>query len=265
MDGGTCEATTKFCLFLGDPSECEVTNYESASVGIAPLPQNQSLLVRALRGKSPAGGTPMRAAVEGALAQLRTHLVKNPGRKAVLVLASDGLPSCSPPALHGIPAIADLVGKARLGTPSIVTYVIGVFSPGEISSAAAQLNLVATAGGSSQAFVLTATDDLAMRLQDALNTIRGSALSCEYKIPTDRKELDFGAVKVRFTTNAGTREELRYVHTMASCDSLRGGWYYDIDPATGTPTRIHVCPTSCDAFKKEGSGQVDLAFGCSPR
>jgi hypothetical protein len=250
--------------FVGVPTgECVTTTYEKPSVAIGPLPQNEAALLAGLSGKTPSGGTPMWPAVQGTLNQLRAHLEKNPGRKAVLVLATDGLPSCAPPGNTGIPPIAQIVGMARMGTPSIATYVVGVFSAIETVTAQVQLDTIAVAGGTGQAVVLGATNDLSMRLQEALNAIRGSALSCEFKIPTQKSELDFGSAKVRFTTNAGTREELPYVRAMTNCDAMRGGWYYDVDPANGKPTSIHVCPASCEQFKKEGSGKVDLIFGCS--
>ncbi|HEY0706379.1 MAG TPA: VWA domain-containing protein [Polyangia bacterium] len=268
VGGGMCMPIPKRCasgvLLPGANSECELTNYEKAAVPIASLPANEAALTQALRAKTPSGGTPMRSAVEGALKQLRTHLEMNPGRKAALVLASDGLPSCTPAAMHGIPAIAELVNMARMGTPSVSTYVVGVFSAAEIATAGPQLDSVAMAGGTGQAFVLTASDDLAKSLQDALNTIRGSALSCEFKVPPGKGDgIDFGKVNVRFTPTSGAREDLPYVRTKAGCDPVRGGWHYDVDPANGgKPTSIHVCPASCEKFKQDGSAKVDLVFGC---
>ncbi|HEY0709919.1 MAG TPA: hypothetical protein VGG33_24105 [Polyangia bacterium] len=263
---GMCEAGPKTCTSSTGIAECDVANYETPAVAIAPLPGSQLPLVRALREKAPSGGTPMRVAVEGALKQLRAHLDKNPGRKAVLVLASDGLPSCGPVAMHGIPAIAELVGMANMATPSIPTYVVGVFGQSEIATARPQLDMVATAGGTNQAFVITASDDLAMRLQEALDTIRGAALSCEFKIPAPKTgTLDFAKVNVRYTPTGGNGNDLGYVRSMAGCDPTRGGWYYDVDPAMGTPTRILVCPSTCETFKKDGTAKVDLLFGCATK
>jgi Mg-chelatase subunit ChlD len=266
MTGGTCTASPKYCASNTAVAECDVASYETAAVPIAPLPGNQVPLLRSLREKFPSGGTPMRSAVEGALKQLRAHLEKNPGRKAVLVLATDGLPSCSPPADHGIPAVAGLVGMAQMGTPSIATYVVGVFAQAEILRAQPQLDMVAMAGGTNQAFVVTANGDLAMRLQEALDTIRGAALACDFTIPPPQSGmLDFSKVNVRYAPTGGTKGELPYVKSLANCDATRGGWYYDVDPAMGKPTRILVCPSTCQQFKKDGSAQVDLVFGCATR
>ncbi|HEY0714736.1 MAG TPA: hypothetical protein VGF45_18790, partial [Polyangia bacterium] len=264
--GGTCTARPKQCTASTAATECNTANYETAEVDIAELPGNQARLLRALAGKAPTGGTPMRSGVEGALKQLRAHLAKNPGRKAVLVLASDGLPSCMPAAEHGIPAVAELLRAAQAGTPSIATYVVGVFAQAEIPRSQPQLDMLAMAGGSNQAFVVTANGDLAMRLQEAFDTIRGAALACDYQIPTPPSGmLDFAKVNVRFTPTAGAAAELPYVKSMTACDPTRGGWYYDVDPAAGKPTRVLVCPSTCQQFKKDGSAKVELVFGCATR
>ncbi|HEY0715638.1 MAG TPA: hypothetical protein VGF45_23350, partial [Polyangia bacterium] len=208
----------------------------------------------------------MRAGIEGSLKQLRAHIEKNPGRKGVLVLASDGLPTCTPATTHGIPAIADLLAMANTGTPAISTYVIGVFAQNEVAMAQPQLDQLAMSGGTGQAFVVTANDDLTMKLQEALDAIRGAALSCEFAIPAPQSgSIDYSKVNVRYTPTMGSRQEVAYVRTMAGCDPMRGGWYYDVDPAMGTPTRVLVCPSTCQQFKKDGSAKVDLLYGCATR
>ena len=52
------------------------------------------------------------------------------------------------------------------------------------------------------------------------------------------------------------------VADMSGCDAARGGWYYD-DRAR--PTRVILCPASCDAAQAEVSGEttgLDVLFGC---
>jgi hypothetical protein len=264
MNAGMCTAPASFCALTVE-DECASASYDSLVASIAPLPQNRGPLLVGLRGNSPSnGGTPMRVAVETSLQKLRTHLAKVPGRKGALVLATDGFPGCTPPALNDLPAITNLVARARSETPSVSTYVIGTFSAAEITQVRPLLDMVATAGGTGQAFVVTANTDLSQQLQAALAAIRGSALNCEFKIPTGKSELDYGAVRVSFTTSAGKREQLDHVKSMADCDPVRGGWYYDVDPTQGKPTTILACPASCQTFRAEGSGKVDLSFGCSP-
>jgi hypothetical protein len=264
MGAGTCEAAPKACtgtVFGGVVAECEDALYEPPTVGIEVLPMGQTALTRALDRKTPTGGTPMGPAVRGVLTHLRARLQANPGRKVALILASDGLPGgCQ---RNDIASIAADLTTAFGGAPSIPTYVIGVFSAAELPQAQPQVNMLAMSGGTNEAFVLTANDDLNMRLLDALNQIRGAALACEYTIPAARMgNLDFGQVNVRYTGTAGP-ENIPYVERMDRCDPMRGGWYYDVHPSMGRPSRVLVCPATCGRFKSDKAAQVELVFGCA--
>jgi hypothetical protein len=231
------------------------------AVAIQQLPMARGPLTRTLARKTPIGGTPLGPAVRGVLGHLRARLTADPSRKAALIVTSDGLPEgCD---RNQIPDIAADIGAAFGGTPSVPTYVIGVFGADEIGMARPQMDTLARSGGTGQAHVLTAGDDLNMRLLDALNQIRGAALACEYRIPAmPAGKLDFDRVNVRHTGPAGP-ENVPYVETMARCDPARGGWYYDVPPAMGTPTRVIICPATCARFNAEKSAQVDLVFGCA--
>jgi hypothetical protein len=260
--GGNCTASTRYCSDPFGFGACDLTTHAKPAVPIGPLPMAERALVRELNAYAPTGGTPMGPAVRGALAHLRAHLQANPGRKAVLVLASDGLPSAACE-MNDIPSVVANVGAAFTGAPSIPTYVIGVFATNEIAMSQVQLDRVAMAGGSSKAIVLAANDDLTMRLTEALNQIRGAALACEYQIPpASGGRIDFGRVNVRYTGPAGPAENIPYVERADRCDPMRGGWYYDVAPATGVPTRVQVCEATCSRFKSDQGGKVDLVFGC---
>jgi hypothetical protein len=262
MGAGICEAIPKTCtVSLFQNTECEEPQYEMPSVSIDVLPAGLPALTRALNRKSPSGGTPMGPAIRGVMKHLQARLQANPGRKLALVLASDGLPgNCT---RNDIPSIAMDLNAAFMATSSIPTYVIGVFSRTEVATAQPQLDQLAMGGGTTSAFILTATDDLNMRLLDALNTIRGAALACEYTIPTPAKgDLDFSKVNVRYTSTGGP-ENIPYVERMDRCDPMRGGWYYDVHPSMGKPSRVMVCPATCARFKTEKSSQVELVFGCA--
>jgi hypothetical protein len=260
MAGGTCEAAPKSCS-NSYATECNEDRYDALAVPIDTLPMAQPALTKALNRKEPGGGTPMGPAIRSVLKSLQARQQANPGRKLALVLASDGLPGGC--ARNDIPAIATDLNAAFMATSSIPTYVIGVFSRTEVMTAQAQLDQLAMGGGTTKAFILTATDDLNMRLLDALNTIRGAALACEYVIPTPAKgDLDFSKVNVRYTSTGGP-ENIPYVERMDRCDPMRGGWYYDVHPSMGKPSRVMVCPATCARFKTEKSSQVELVFGCA--
>ena len=180
-----------------------------------------------------------------------------------LVLATDGLPStCTPTDARGLGV---LVSAAAMQTPPIATYAIGVFDSSQTARGRPLLEAVATAGRTGMPFVLNSDPDLARTFQDALDKIRGAALPCEYVIPPPSGPIDFGKVNVRVQAAAGTGEDIPYVSTAARCDPMRGGWYYDVDPAMAAPTRVVTCPATCDRLKAEPNAQVNLVFGCKTR
>jgi hypothetical protein len=57
-----------------------------------------------------------------------------------------------------------LVASAKNATPSVATYVIGVFSASEITRARPLLDTGAAFGGTGQAFVLFESTDLSRQL-----------------------------------------------------------------------------------------------------
>jgi hypothetical protein len=151
------------------------------------------------------------------------------------------------------------------GTPSIPTFVIGVFSPEE-TSAPMNLDRIATAGGSDAPFIVSTTGDVTQEFVDALNQIRSSRLSCEYQLPDPPADqsLDFSRINVDFT-NDGSVQRLTGVADAASCDPTSGGWYYDQNPSKGNPTKIVICPASCTSLQAAKNGSVQVALGCETK
>jgi hypothetical protein len=186
----------------------------------------------------------------------------NPTHTVVLVLATDGLPTrCAP---VDIPGIASLAQGGVSGTPSIKTFVIGVFADSEKATSAPNLDAIATGGGTSKAFIVTTSSNVAADFQKALDAIRGSALPCEYALPVSMGgQQDFDKVNVKHTTGSGQVEILPYKKNAAGCGTT-AGWYYDVDPAGGgTPTKIILCPATCNTVKNEsGMAKVEILLGC---
>jgi hypothetical protein len=218
-------------------------------------------LVRSLGERRLSGGTPTGPAVAAVLQVARTHQTANPGRRVALVVATDGLPSeCTP---SDGPGLAALAAAARTANPAISTYVIGVFSAAEAATARPLLEQVSAGGGTGMPFVLGTTADLGQRFREALDQIRGAALPCELTIPrSNAGPLDFSKVNVRWQGTATPGETLPYVLSADRCDPMRGGWHYDVDPARGTPTRVVLCPASCNRINADPAATVSLAFGC---
>ena len=261
--GGMCVGGERSCRDTLPATGCDDAGYATPAVGIGGLPANESDLVRAVMSKDPVGSTPMGPAVRGVLTQLRAHIMANPGRKVALVLVGDGLPGGC--AMNDIGSIATNLTAARAATPSIPTYVIGVFSPEDAAVSQVQMDRLAMAGGTTRSILLTSTPDLTQRLQQSLDQIRGAAIACEFAIPPPKMgAIDLKRVNVRYTGAAGP-VDLPYVETADKCDATRGGWYYDVPPSSGTPSRIRVCDASCRGFNMDAKAQVSLLFGCATR
>jgi hypothetical protein len=123
----------------------------------------------------------------------------------------------------------------------------------------------AVAGGTGSAFIVSPNEQLTEKFLAALNTIRGAVVPCEIDIPkATARPIDFGRVNVRVNDVAG-RRDLVYVERRDRCDAMRGGWYYDVDPKTATPARVHLCESVCTGLKSDPKAQVELRFGCASR
>ncbi len=262
--GDVCMPRPKLC-FDDRSASCEASSYETPVVPIGELPGAVAMLESTMNQTIPGGGTPTTPAVKGALAHLRARATANPGRKPVLVLATDGLPTgCELQGNSGALAAAAL-SEARMAAPGVTTYVIGVFSPAQLLRARPTLGDLAAAGGTNDPFVLATGSDLSQRFLQAVNQIRGTALSCEFLIPPPSKgTIDFDKVNVRYSGPGGD-EDLRYVASEDRCDPARGGWFYDVPPATGRPTRVRLCPATCTKVKDTAGVTVQLRFGCKTR
>jgi Mg-chelatase subunit ChlD len=263
--GGWCTLLSDPCLTVGSSTcmnaDCDVSVYSSPAVPIAALPGNASALTASINGQITDGATPTAAALTGAINYAKDFATQNAGHTVVVVFATDGLPTeCKP---GDIPGISQIAAGAYGGTPSIRTFVVGVFAPSE-TQAPANLNAIAAAGGTQTAFIIDTSQNVTQQLIDAFNAIRGSVLQCEFEIPLplDAGTLDFNKVNVKVSAG-GTDNILYYVGDASKCDPAAGGWYYDVDPATGgTPTKIIVCPSTCDAFKATLDASVDIQLGC---
>jgi hypothetical protein len=187
------------------------------------------------------------------------------GHKVITILVTDGLPSvCTP---IDIGPISTIASDARGGTPSIETYVIGVFAPDEAATAQSNLNQIAQAGAGRDAFIISS--NVTQQLTQALDEIRGNALSCEYTIPPDTSSnASFTAVNVKFTPSGGATQDIGYVTDAAGCGTHNNqGWYYDppynpSDPNAPAPVKILVCADTCSQFTSTSDASVAIQIGC---
>jgi hypothetical protein len=80
-------------------------------------------------------------------------------------------------------------------------------------------------------------------------------------LPRPSGPIDFAKVNARVQAGAaGTAEEIPYVTAAARCDAIHGGWYHDVDPAMGEPTRVLTCPATWAQLHAGPSANVSLVF-----
>ena len=285
---GMCAANcTTFPGYCHARDICDSNAYATPAVAIAALSGTAAgqaaTLMASLGQRTPDGYTPTGPALKGAIQYARQYAQANPGHKLAVVLVTDGLPlgftdffdtstgvikpgfprpECNPSDIPGIAAIAAAGAAASAGMAAVPTFVIGVASPAEASAIGPMLNQIATGGGTAPAVLIDTSQNVGQLLGAKLAEIRTKAIACEYKLPAGG--VDFKQVNVSFTTASGSTTIGHATidgTTGAGCDA-RGGWYYDKDPATGTPTKITACPASCSMFQTDLNGKVNVVLGC---
>jgi hypothetical protein len=252
-------------------------------VEIAPAPQSGPQIASAMSGNQPPAlnYTPTECGIMGMLAHC-AQWQKQSGEQCVPILVTDGNPTLcnagqnqllpTAPAQSDIDHLAQLVSDAFNGPDKITTYVLGL--PG---SNAATLDQIAKAGGTN------ASIDVSGGVQAfiaALNSIRSKVstqsvqhitvpttietkLPCEWTIPPitgQNQVFNKDQVNVKFTPSGGATQDFGYVANDAGCAAVTDAWHYDDET---NPTRVILCPTTCDMVKASTGAQVDLAFGCA--
>lgn len=240
--------------------QCSVDLYGVPDVPMQVLPDVAPTFASAVDAQRMFGGTPLVQVLEGMLGYLRDWAGAHPGRKPVIVLATDGIPdeTCSasdiepPNSLENAVAVAQ---AAYTGEPSIPVFVIGVGA--ELTA----LNRIAEAGGTRAAAVLSTGGNVTQAFLAALDDVRTSALSCEFEIPAPSMgKIDFEAVNVQFQDDSDTAETFSYVEDDAGCSIAPDhGWHYD-DPEQ--PQYVRLCPPTCERVNAKSSARVNIAFGC---
>jgi hypothetical protein len=97
---------------------------------------------------------------------------------------------------------------------------------------------------------------------DTLATqVTNVGISCEWLIPDPPagEEFDPDMVNVEYNDGSGVTQTIGHVHSPSDCPSVSHGWYYD-DPTD--PTRILVCPQTCDMIQLKEDGTIVIILGC---
>jgi hypothetical protein len=268
-----CSGCTNFPGYCHLRDICTASEYATPNVALGTLPGAAGGLNSSLTGHSPDGYTPTGPALSGAVMWAQKQQTNNPDHKVAIVLVTDGLPGgfipgfppteCAP---SDIPGISSILSGVSGGTNPILTFVVGIFNPSSAEGQQAPANLLslAQAGGTGSAVIIDVTGNtVTQQLHDALTLAQTKAIACSYKIPPSSggTGVDFSKVNVTFTGGSGSATTVG--HTTGSSACSKGGWYYDVDPAQGTPTQIIACPSTCSSFQGDINGQVQIVLGCA--
>lgn len=236
----------------GGSDSCTASDYAKPDVEIAPLPGVAGAITTSLGKHGPSTSTPTSAALQGAVDHAKAWELAHPTHTTIAVLATDGDPTECDTNLGNIEAIAT---AAAAGNPKILTFVIG------IGSSLSALNGIAVAGGTTKAFIVDTNQNVNQQFLDAMNAIRGAALSCDFLIPLPEAGMpDFTKVNVQYTPgNGGAKEIIPNVANKAACPANSDAWYYD-DPAN--PTKIVMCDAACTKLSQDSKGEIDVLTGC---
>ena len=241
---------------FGEPL-CSAGDYAFPVVPVGVIPDIVGAISAGIGAQILASGTPTTPALQGAHIYARTQAQS--GRMAAVVIVTDGQPRQCASTIESTAAAAT---QASGGNPSIKTYVLGV---GPSLSA---LNAIANAGGTGHAYLVESGGDA--DLTAALDAIRTSALSCAYVIPEKgRTTAETSPAKVTTRTGRdGAQVPVGQVPSADACGNS-GGWYYERPPIVSdgplddtAPTRVSLCPASCDSLVKATGSELDVVLGC---
>lgn len=261
---------------------------QTPAVPMGPLPPNAQPLVDAMANAAPSTAfgapllfTPTECALRGMIEACKAHTAAT-GEQCAAILVTDGAPTqCSGAAQPGPPGQQ----PAMPADPSTLLQIVAdgkaagvtTFTLGMEGADFALLDQLAEAGGGDctpgdpqitscdvragqQAFI-----DSLQAIRSTIVTVetevQSTKLDCQWKIPAppDGEDFDKDRVRVEFTADSVTPQQLGFVGAEADCANFQGGWYYDNLDA---PTEVHVCPDTCEIVKASTGARIDIQFDC---
>jgi len=270
--GINCEGNTGPCTDYGyceNHFTCDAGPYATPAAGVVTLPGGGSTIVSALDAQLKEGATPTLPALTGALDGAIAWGEANPEHKVIVVLATDGLPTICDPALDSPDPSQAIDNLAQVASEGVVegvqTFVIGVFAPEEQTQAQQNLDAIAFAGGSEQAYIITTSPTVTQQFLEALNEVRVIATSCEFALDLQSTEpVDYEDVWIRVSDKqTGTQTWVKRVSGESACDPQSGGFYYDVPPGGPVePSRVILCPASCELLGASVDRTIEIFTTC---
>jgi len=249
----------RFFPHEGCDSNCNVTACSQPKVPLGELTEQyrpddvqEQALFDAFTGVDPSGGTPLSAALEGALSWGANTLATAPNEKAVVVLVTDGEPTDCNDSESYIVSLA----QNAFANSKIYTFAIGLEGSKE-----QLMDDIAAAGGTTDGFFIGNTD-IQTDFLAALSAIRESMVACEFLMPESDggKPIDPNRVNVIYTPGNGSEPTvIGQVSGVGACTADKGGWYYD-DPVN--PTTVILCPGTCTGIQADENAKIEILLGC---
>ncbi len=237
-----------------DAPSCSSARYRDASLPIQDVTEMARGAIAQLELVKPQGQTPTAPAFTAALDLATAHGLAHPERSVVVVLATDGLPTtCTP---TDTAALAGLAKEALDGPAHVRTLVVA--STSLAASDTRGFQRIAAAGGTLRPVMIDPRGDFARQLGAALDATAAREVACDLALPEPPagKRLDYDAVNV--VLEGENRSTLPRVDSASAC-SAAGGWYYDVDPRLGAPSRLNVCKSSC---ARTEAAELAVELGC---
>ncbi|RYZ01892.1 MAG: VWA domain-containing protein [Myxococcales bacterium] len=243
-----------FPLPTDDAPACVAASYREAALPIQDVSEMARGAIAKLDAVVPGGQTPTAPAYTAALELASTHALTHPERSVVVVLATDGLPTACAP--KGTEALALLAEEALAGPAHVRTLVVS--SSSLAASEASGFERIAAAGGTVRPVIIDARRDFSSQLGAALDATATRQVACDLALPEPPagKRLDYDTVNVVLEGEA--RTTLPRVSGASACGSA-GGWYYDVEPSAGAPSRLNVCKSSCERTQ---AAELSIELGC---
>jgi hypothetical protein len=242
--------------------QCDVGSYALPALPMATVADARDDIAQTLGARRMSGGTPLVQVLQGMGDYAAKWATDHADHKTVIVVATDGVPdaTCSATSLNppnDLPNAAKTAKALATGSPALPVFVIGV---GDELDA---LNAIADAGGTGSAVLISNGANAQRDLLEALRSIRQKSLGCEYLVPdASSGAIDYNTANVDFTEGRA-KSTFFYVDDASGCGlKPNEGWYYD---DAKSPTKVILCPATCDRVANAEAARIDIAYGCKRR
>ena len=247
-DCAPCGSTCFISVCLGAADSCDPADYATPTPAYGLLPGAASGLVAQISSFTDTGGSPIAAALEGAIDGAQTVASNNPSTEVAVILTADGeANTCT---VQDVPGIAMIAAAGLAATPSIRTHVI------QFDLTTPSMNPIATAGGTTPWPRIDENSPSQVAILDTLRSIRRVERDCKFSLPSVFSSDPPSSLVVELVTSSTT--QLTRFSDAFACGG--GPGYYEVPGRTGR--KLVLCPASCAQAVTDPSPQVMVSRVC---